>query len=1512
MRSHRRRRPCGISSAELVLVMVLVTLIVLGGWFAFGRQVRKLYCYAGHAIMGDGNHECDPDSAGGGGDGYGSAVGGSGRLTAASAGARRGAGNGSVQLRTLAKSATDEACFVAGTPVWTDDGPRAIETIAAGDRVWARDPDRGERSLHTVVDTYVHRQRALVRLALDDDAGGADELWVTPEHPFFVDGRGFIRAGHLWPGALVDGIADRPLRVVAVEERPERADVYNLEVEALHTYFAGRLGALVHNAYPPPGEEPVSFGQLQMTVSQLEQAKREWMQKVDTTADDLRKRLANVEARLNGIDASIPGTLPTRDKPVSWHGSQELGLLRAQLHEARKIRDELKQAEQTLREPAAMRGRLQALLVQLAPPDPTAPPRPGGLPPLTEQQRQLLLQQLGLPPNALDPNVPAPARKVVDWDLEALAQVRLGMLVDRPKALEKRVLEIEARVQAAEKRIADANRALRIDLDKPENQALIDREAGAIIGDWLKGLIDGRAAEARLGRLVERYDPDGDADTAAHIKLRYAVQREQRLGDALVRIGLGALERPDAQPAAGEDKLMAQMAATVQRLRPELRGLGGATYKKMLTEAMRPQWEALKRAGATVDADGRWDLRGARLGPTKLREDEKLRQALTYFFGSALVDKLADPKRYQVLVVGKWAVPPGDTTAVRTFEQWQKDVQYWVNRFRDRDLPDYLSSLQRANHWGAQTEGIFWRGAGEDSPAQIEVNGNYKMLVNDIAAVAGLGAPPETLKQLWRVMQQAGHYEQKSIAVLQGEITKVGWVMATAPLAPVTMFVAPAATPFIALGLGTAGATASIKTAIQIHYGDGKSGVGEVFYNNIVMDGSGAIITAPLALLGPAAGRVAQLGGVSGFSAQQVAMWTNVGVGGAMSGKSLWDAGNGYVQAIDTLKQADKLDKNATSDGERWLARALRAEAWSTITDSTSSLGWGLFGAKATAKGTRDTLAFRQQMLQARTFFEPLLLKQINPSLKPGATLPEVEAAIKAQRLSGRGGGRDVDAAFEMLSRMHDYFGDHAWLKSPMHPITVEAKVVDSKVVPSTKKALVPVARPMLPAPVERPMLPAPAAPKLLPAPVARPMLPAPRGEPASPADLRGGAAATTPPAPADALPPLRYTRAEVHAMAERSAGQLADRSARTLETLRGDPAAREIERMQVGGGLAVAAVDGKTFLVDLRGRWPADNSREIFQSARELRKGFVAAGLDDPYRYVDHPDQLVPLEAVTQICDARALGARGYVQARAEVVGYSDGKWTVRLHPTDDSAPVDVRVKELQLATGLGPIRVPIDRARWDGLRNAGKAWFGDEVVSTKFTVAQARGIDTMIIIGVGGTAISTAKSYLQLNPRGRVIFVGRDINPRAFQNTSGAADFNQKYLDRCEFYLGGRPDYVLHDGKVSFDPTGMQRMVMGWGDRKLTMTPAADLPATVRGEALVSARTIGCPIRSAACSATPTATAGCRAPPCSTATGAISAIASAPPTADASTSSAPRDAWCRRGCASRSRRCRRRWCRR
>jgi len=147
------------------------------------------------------------------------------------------------------------SCFVAGTPVWTDHGVVPIESLEAGEMVLARDPESRETSYRPVVTRFVRDDRPITNLTLENESGTAEHVRTTAEHPFAVVGRGFVSAGELAPGDLVETAAG-PARVEALftEAIPER--VYNFEVASFHTYFVGRTAAWVHNTCnqkPPEG-----------------------------------------------------------------------------------------------------------------------------------------------------------------------------------------------------------------------------------------------------------------------------------------------------------------------------------------------------------------------------------------------------------------------------------------------------------------------------------------------------------------------------------------------------------------------------------------------------------------------------------------------------------------------------------------------------------------------------------------------------------------------------------------------------------------------------------------------------------------------------------------------------------------------------------------------------------------------------------------------------------------------------------------------------------------------------------------------------------------------------------------------------------------------------------------------------------------------------------------------------------------------------------------------------------
>lgn len=137
-------------------------------------------------------------------------------------------------------------CFAAGTQVLTATGDRAIETIEVGDQVWSRDEQTGAMALRTVLQTFVTESAPVLQLELRG-ALYSESLTVTPNHPVWVEERGWVAAGELGETELLWS-PEGALAAHAGASWGARAKVYNFEVDEYHTYFVGTQHAWVHNA----------------------------------------------------------------------------------------------------------------------------------------------------------------------------------------------------------------------------------------------------------------------------------------------------------------------------------------------------------------------------------------------------------------------------------------------------------------------------------------------------------------------------------------------------------------------------------------------------------------------------------------------------------------------------------------------------------------------------------------------------------------------------------------------------------------------------------------------------------------------------------------------------------------------------------------------------------------------------------------------------------------------------------------------------------------------------------------------------------------------------------------------------------------------------------------------------------------------------------------------------------------------------------------------------------------
>ena len=163
--------------------------------------------------------------------------------------------------KTARATPSEPCCFAPGTLVATEAGERPIETIEVGDLVWTRLEDgTGQAFLAPVTATHIRHDRPILRLSVEQVQTGepedttqptTEDLLVTPGHPFYVAGQGFVSVEDLQPGdELVSLGSGKTLRVKSLVLEAPQGTTHNLTVDEGHTFFVGALGTWVHNVGP--------------------------------------------------------------------------------------------------------------------------------------------------------------------------------------------------------------------------------------------------------------------------------------------------------------------------------------------------------------------------------------------------------------------------------------------------------------------------------------------------------------------------------------------------------------------------------------------------------------------------------------------------------------------------------------------------------------------------------------------------------------------------------------------------------------------------------------------------------------------------------------------------------------------------------------------------------------------------------------------------------------------------------------------------------------------------------------------------------------------------------------------------------------------------------------------------------------------------------------------------------------------------------------------------------------
>lgn len=123
-----------------------------------------------------------------------------------------------------------------------DNGFKVIEDIEVGDYVLARNEETGETAYKEVEDTFQREAEETYHITVKDTT-----FITTQEHPFWVDGLGWVVAGDLKVGDILidnEGV-EYPIKDIEIVK--EKRTVYNFTVTGYHNYFVTELSIWTHN-----------------------------------------------------------------------------------------------------------------------------------------------------------------------------------------------------------------------------------------------------------------------------------------------------------------------------------------------------------------------------------------------------------------------------------------------------------------------------------------------------------------------------------------------------------------------------------------------------------------------------------------------------------------------------------------------------------------------------------------------------------------------------------------------------------------------------------------------------------------------------------------------------------------------------------------------------------------------------------------------------------------------------------------------------------------------------------------------------------------------------------------------------------------------------------------------------------------------------------------------------------------------------------------------------------------
>lgn len=147
-----------------------------------------------------------------------------------------------VKKATLLYKRDECGCLPEGSVIATKEGTKPIEQINLGDLVLAKDTDTGEIGYKPVIKLYNRDNDELYSIGI-----AGQTIQTTANHPFWVQGEGWVKAENLAIGDSLETKTGSVLKVESMSQLTNASKVYNFEVEDYHSYYISELGLLTHN-----------------------------------------------------------------------------------------------------------------------------------------------------------------------------------------------------------------------------------------------------------------------------------------------------------------------------------------------------------------------------------------------------------------------------------------------------------------------------------------------------------------------------------------------------------------------------------------------------------------------------------------------------------------------------------------------------------------------------------------------------------------------------------------------------------------------------------------------------------------------------------------------------------------------------------------------------------------------------------------------------------------------------------------------------------------------------------------------------------------------------------------------------------------------------------------------------------------------------------------------------------------------------------------------------------------